>query len=96
MDNPTVQTPICCGRRILVFLAAIMPLDERSGVNLQGAFNTAHSTPVEDVPEVGCARLCCKGPPLAWQLGANCRRQAQKRRQAERWTLFTAGSLTAR
>ena len=41
------------GRRILVFLATIMPLDERSGVNLTGAFNTAHSTPVEDVPEVG-------------------------------------------
>ncbi|KAK9827255.1 hypothetical protein WJX81_004028 [Elliptochloris bilobata] len=39
-----------CGR-ILVFLATIMPLDERSGVNLTGVFNTAHSTPVEDVPE---------------------------------------------
>lgn len=47
-------TLMCCGRRILVFLANTMPLEERSGVNLQGSFNTAHSTPVEDVPEVGC------------------------------------------
>ena len=52
---------MCCGRRILVFLANTMPLEERSGVNLQGSFNTAHSTPVEDVPEVGCSWLRCKG-----------------------------------
>ena len=39
-------------RRMLIFLATIMPLDERSGVNLTGALNTSHSTPVEDVPEV--------------------------------------------
>jgi hypothetical protein len=40
---------------MLIFLATIMPLDERSGVNLTGALNTSHSTPVEDVPEVAPA-----------------------------------------
>ena len=54
-----VPTSMCYGRRILVFLANTMPLDERSGVNLQGSFNTAHSTPVEDVPEVKCPWICC-------------------------------------
>lgn len=43
---------------MLIFLATIVPLDERSGVNLTGALNTSHSTPVEDVPEVAPA------PPL--------------------------------
>lgn len=43
----------CCRRRrVLIFLATIMPLDERSGVNLTGLLNTSHSTPVEDVPKV--------------------------------------------
>lgn len=41
-----------CGR-ILLFLAKLLPLTERSGVNLGGAFNTDNSTPVEDVQEVG-------------------------------------------
>ncbi|EFN51183.1 hypothetical protein CHLNCDRAFT_55304 [Chlorella variabilis] len=39
-----------CGR-ILLFLAKLLPLTERSGVNLGGAFNTDNSTPVEDVQE---------------------------------------------
>ena len=40
-----------CGR-ILMFLTQLLPLLDRSGLNVQGQFNTAHSTPVEDVPEV--------------------------------------------
>ena len=42
-----------CGR-ILMFLTRLLPLLDRSGLNVQGQFNTAHSTPVEDVPEVRC------------------------------------------
>jgi hypothetical protein len=41
-----------CGR-ILLFLAKLLPLTERSGVNLGGSFNTDNATPVEDVQEVG-------------------------------------------
>ncbi|KAL6785389.1 hypothetical protein ACKKBG_A00065 [Auxenochlorella protothecoides x Auxenochlorella symbiontica] len=37
--------------RLLIFLAKLLPLMERSGVNLQGAFHTENSTPVEDVAE---------------------------------------------
>lgn len=40
-----------CGR-VLLFLAKFLPLTERSGVNLQGAFNTDNATPVEEVQEV--------------------------------------------
>ena len=40
-----------CGR-ILMFLTQLLPLLDRSGLNVQGQFNTSHSTPVEDVPEV--------------------------------------------
>lgn len=48
-----------CGR-ILLFLAKLLPLGERSGVNLHGAFNTHNATPVEDVQEVSeCARGEC-------------------------------------
>lgn len=39
-----------CGR-ILMFLTRLLPLLDRSGLNVQGQFNTSHSTPVEDVPE---------------------------------------------
>ncbi|KAI3423130.1 hypothetical protein D9Q98_010686 [Chlorella vulgaris] len=39
-----------CGR-ILLFLAKLLPLTERSGVNLGGSFNTDNATPVEDVQE---------------------------------------------
>ena len=41
-----------CGR-VLLFLAKLLPLTERSGVNLNGAFNTDNATPVEEVAEVG-------------------------------------------
>lgn len=43
-----------CGR-VLLFLAKFLPLTERSGVNLQGAFNADNVTPVEEVQEVRCA-----------------------------------------
>ncbi|CAL8470063.1 g9605 [Coccomyxa elongata] len=39
-----------CGR-ILMFLTRLLPLLDRSGLNVQGQFNTSHSTPVEDMPE---------------------------------------------
>ncbi|KAL4439830.1 hypothetical protein ABPG75_002831 [Micractinium tetrahymenae] len=39
-----------CGR-VLLFLAKLLPLTERSGVNLGGAFNTDNVTPVEEVQE---------------------------------------------
>ena len=45
-----------CGR-ITMFLTQLLPLLDRSGVNVQGAFNDSHSTPVEDVPEVSPHRL---------------------------------------
>ena len=41
-----------CGR-VLLFLAKLLPLTERSGVNLSGGFNTDNATPVEEVAEVG-------------------------------------------
>ena len=40
-----------CGR-ITMFLTQLLPLLDRSGLNVQGAFNDSHSTPVEEVPEV--------------------------------------------
>ncbi len=44
-----------------MFLSHCIPLLDRSGLNIQGAFNDSHSTPVEEVPEVqaitGCAGL---------------------------------------
>ena len=40
-----------CGR-ITMFLTPLLPLLDRSGLNVQCAFNDSHSTPVEDVPEV--------------------------------------------
>ena len=45
-----------CGR-ITMFLTQLLPLLDRSGVNVQGAFNDSHSTPVEDVPEVSSHRV---------------------------------------
>lgn len=42
---------LLCGR-VLLFLAKLLPLTERSGVNLGGAFNTDNVTPVEEVAEV--------------------------------------------
>ncbi|PRW33147.1 THO complex subunit 1 [Chlorella sorokiniana] len=39
-----------CGR-VLLFLAKFLPLTERSGVNLMGAFNADNVTPVEEVQE---------------------------------------------
>lgn len=45
-----------CGR-ILMFLTRLLPLLDRSGLNVQGQFNTSHSTPVEDVPEVPIPRF---------------------------------------
>ena len=35
-----------------MFLSHCIPLLDRSGLNIQGAFNDSHSTPVEEVPEV--------------------------------------------
>lgn len=37
--------------RVLLFLARLLPLMERSGVNLQGAFDAENATPVEEVEE---------------------------------------------
>jgi THO complex subunit 1 len=44
------QDASLCGR-VLLFLAKFLPLTERSGVNLAGAFHVDNVTPVEDVPE---------------------------------------------
>jgi len=44
------QDASLCGR-VLLFLAKFLPLTERSGVNLTGAFHVDNLTPVEDVPE---------------------------------------------
>lgn len=44
------QDASLCGR-VLLFLAKFLPLTERSGVNLSGAFHVENLTPVEDVPE---------------------------------------------
>ncbi|KAI3431826.1 hypothetical protein D9Q98_010579 [Chlorella vulgaris] len=49
-----------CGR-ILLFLAKLLPLTERSGVNLGGSFNTDNATPVEDVQE---GALDSEGKPV--------------------------------
>ena len=35
-----------------MFLSHCIPLLDRSGLNIAGAFNEGHSTPVEEVPEV--------------------------------------------
>lgn len=45
---------------MLLFLAKLLPLTERSGVNLGGTFNADNDTPVEDVAEVGssCSEAC--------------------------------------
>ena len=51
---PQSSDALLCGR-VLLFLAKLLPLTERSGVNLGGAFNTDNATPVEEVPEVGVA-----------------------------------------
>ena len=40
-----------------MFLSHCIPLLDRSGLNVQGAFNDAHSTPVEEVPEVQPAHV---------------------------------------
>jgi len=52
--RPPLQSAnaMLCGR-VLLFLAKLLPLTERSGVNLGGAFNTENATPVEEVQEVG-------------------------------------------
>ncbi|KAG7672356.1 putative THO complex subunit 1 [Nannochloris sp. 'desiccata'] len=44
------QDASLCGR-VLLFLAKFLPLTERSGVNLTGAFHVDNLTPVENVPE---------------------------------------------
>jgi THO complex subunit 1 len=44
------QDASLCGR-VLLFLAKFLPLTERSGVNLTGAFHVDNLTPVEDVAE---------------------------------------------
>jgi hypothetical protein len=51
---PVLQSAnaMLCGR-VLLFLAKLLPLTERSGVNLSGGFNIDNATPVEEVAEVG-------------------------------------------
>lgn len=61
-----------CGR-VLLFLAKLLPLTERSGVNLGGGFNTDNTTPVEDVQEVGAAALCIQSVFTATDLAAQTR-----------------------
>lgn len=39
-------------RRILIFLARLLPLSDRSGLNPAGVYNLANVTPVEQVEEV--------------------------------------------
>lgn len=51
---------LLCGR-VLLFLAKLLPLTERSGVNLTGAFNADNDTPVEEVAEVGSWPAAGKG-----------------------------------
>lgn len=64
-----------CGR-VLLFLAKLLPLTERSGVNLGGGFNTDNTTPVEEVQEV-------RG---AWEkMGRRCRRWAVPSRCQGLW-----------
>lgn len=55
--HPQSANAMLCGR-VLLFLAKLLPLTERSGVNLNGAFNVANVTPVEEVPEVRGRRWC--------------------------------------
>lgn len=54
-----------CGR-ITMFLSQLLPLADRSGVNMQGTFNNSHSTPVEDVPEVAQQLLDSPWPCMQW------------------------------
>jgi THO complex subunit 1 len=49
-----------CGR-ILMFLTCLLPLLDRSGLNVLGQFNTSHSTPVEEVAEVRPRHQPCAG-----------------------------------
>ena len=42
---------VLCGR-VLIFLAKLFPLAERSGVNLHGTINLGNTTPIDDVEEV--------------------------------------------
>ncbi len=42
--------------RILMFLARLLPLSDRSGLNPAGVYNLSNVTPVEDVEEVRGAR----------------------------------------
>lgn len=53
------DAPLC--GRVLMFLAKFLPLTERSGVNLTGAFHTENVTPMEDVPE---GALDAEGRPV--------------------------------
>jgi hypothetical protein len=48
-----------------MFLTRLLPLLDRSGLNVQGQFNTAHATPVEDVPEVRTWAFCPAQKPLS-------------------------------
>lgn len=49
-----------CGR-ILLFLAKLLPLTERSGVNLHGNFNTSNTTTVEEAEEASGGQGACVG-----------------------------------
>lgn len=59
-----------CGR-ILMFLTRLLPLLDRSGLNVQGQFNTSHSTPVEDVPEA-CHQLLPIRPAMHCTMPVTC------------------------
>ena len=60
LTPPQSANALLCGR-VLLFLAKLLPLTERSGVNLGGAFNTDNATPVEEVQEVRAAAGCRGG-----------------------------------
>ena len=61
--------------RIVIFLSNTLPLEERSGINVIGSFNSSHPLPLEDVAPVstfqpesvhrGHERLLSTGCPMA-------------------------------
>ena len=59
--------PVLCGR-VLLFIAYVFPLSERSGVNPTGAFHVANTTPFEEEPSGSTA-----GGAAACYTRAGCR-----------------------
>mmetsp|Transcript_1421 Transcript_1421/g.1953 ORF Transcript_1421/g.1953 Transcript_1421/m.1953 type:complete len:529 (-) Transcript_1421:305-1891(-) len=52
--SKTTNTAFC--GQILMLLAKSLPLDERSGVNLLGTFNSSNLTPIQDPPDIDVAK----------------------------------------